>query len=388
MHIKRLLSGSLAAMMVATSFNVPINVKAAEVPDTEPAAGLEENQELPSSDAEIPVDDDTNVVVEEPAEEPEVVTPEAEVEAPVEETTEETPAEELVVEEETAEQEVVGDDDPIVQYNVTFDSNGAKADTREDSEKTFQSSASTLGEVTLVTDLSEITPPDNKYFAGWGDAADSTTPVEDAEGKVTVSANKTFYAIWKDVTITPVLTGENDSHEVTYSAAAQKATFAVKKGKDDITGTAIAYQKKGSSGEYASDESVINAGEYKAVLSKAADTSTGVGAISSEFEYKIVPKAVAQEDGAVTFTFADGTAKDGDDYILTYEWSTGDNPTKSAKKIEPSTVVVKVGETPLTADVVTAIVGHIPSIWTNVGFSVIIPHFNLSNDLLILTPPR
>ncbi|WP_458458068.1 hypothetical protein [Pseudobutyrivibrio sp.] len=48
MHIKRLLSGSLAAMMVATSFNVPINVKAAEVPDTEPAAGLEENQELPS----------------------------------------------------------------------------------------------------------------------------------------------------------------------------------------------------------------------------------------------------------------------------------------------------------------------------------------------------
>ena len=100
MHIKRLLSGSLAAMMVATSFNVPINVKAAEVPDTEPAAGLEENQELPSSDAEIPVDDDTNVVVEEPAEEPEVETPEAEVEAPE--------AEALEVEE-TEEETVVGD---------------------------------------------------------------------------------------------------------------------------------------------------------------------------------------------------------------------------------------------------------------------------------------
>lgn len=99
MHIKRLLSGSLAAMMVATSFNVPINVKAAEVPDTEPAAGLEENQELPSSDAEISLDDETNVVVEEAAEEPEVVAPEAE---------EETPTDELVVEEETAAQDVVG----------------------------------------------------------------------------------------------------------------------------------------------------------------------------------------------------------------------------------------------------------------------------------------
>ena len=283
MHIKRLLSGSLAAMMVATSFNVPINVKAAEVPDTEPAAGLEENQELPSSDAEIPVDDDTNVVVEEPAEEPEV-----EVVTPVEETTEETPAEELVVEEETAEQEVVGDD--VAEFNVTFDSNGAKEDTRDAGEKTV----STVDQkVTLSTSeiFTKVTAPDNKYFVGWGESADSTTPIAGSGEQITVDSDKTLYAIWKDFTITPVLTGENASHEVVYSAAEQKATFTVKLGESSIQPEALTYSylKKGSDG-YKEATEVKDVGDYKVVLSKDADKAAGWGAISSEFEYKIVPR--------------------------------------------------------------------------------------------------
>lgn len=345
MHIKRLLSGSLAAMMVATSFNVPINAKAAEVPDTEPAAGLEENQELPSSDAEIPVDDDTNVVVEEPAVEPEV-----EVVTPVEETKEETPAEELVVEEETAEQEVVGDDE-VTEFNVTFDSNGAKEDTRGASEKTVQTEGQKIS-LSTTDFLAKVTAPDNKYFAGWGATADSTDPVANAGAEVEVTTDKTFYAIWKDLAITPVLTGENASHEVVYSAEEQKATFTVVKGETGITGTTTSYKQKGNNGTYEDVTEVKNVGDYKAVLSKDADKADGLGAISAEFEYKIVPKAVAQADGEVTFTFAEEPAKDGDDYILTYEWSTGDTPTKSAKKIEPSAVVVKDGDTPLTADVV------------------------------------
>ena len=40
---------------------------------------------------------------------------------------------------------------------------------------------------------------------------------------------------------------------------------------------------------------------------------------------------------------------------------------------------------PLTADVVTASVGHIPSIRTKIGFSVIRPFFNLSPQLFIST---
>ena len=42
---------------------------------------------------------------------------------------------------------------------------------------------------------------------------------------------------------------------------------------------------------------------------------------------------------------------------------------------------------PLTADVVTARVGHIPSISTKVGFSFTIPLYNLSIDSFITIPP-
>lgn len=206
MHIKRLLSGSLAAMMVATSFNVPINVKAAEVPDTEPAAGLEENQELPSSDAEIPVDDDTNVVVDEPAEEPEV-----EVVTPEEETTEEAPAEELVVEEETAEQEVVGED------NITALTNENTTITVEDLTYTGSTltPALTVNVTGVETALTEGSDFDAKYYKGKVeniDAPGDEAPVLAAgkytviiEGKASGEENKTGYSgkVKQEFTVAP-----------------------------------------------------------------------------------------------------------------------------------------------------------------------------------------
>lgn len=218
MHIKRLLSGSLAAMMVATSFNVPINVKAAEVPDTEPAAGLEENQELPSSDAEIPVDNDTNVVVEEPAEEPEVevVTPEAE--APVEETTEEAPTEELVVEEESGGAVLRGEED--IPFTYIYDYNGGTASSADPPWKSNTSTipggeSSTIIGLTNPSELETELTKDGYTLVGWskspGDNYSSllTDSDSDADDGITVTVNKddlvdgdsgkeiTFYAVWQ-----------------------------------------------------------------------------------------------------------------------------------------------------------------------------------------------
>jgi hypothetical protein len=54
-----------------------------------------------------------------------------------------------------------------------------------------------------------------------------------------------------------------------------------------------------------------------------------------------------------------------------------------------TTVVESPIPIPLIAEVVTARVGHIPSIRTKIGFSVIIPFFNLSPQLFIFNyPPK
>ena len=50
-------------------------------------------------------------------------------------------------------------------------------------------------------------------------------------------------------------------------------------------------------------------------------------------------------------------------------------------------VVVSPMPSPFMAEDVTARVGHIPSIITKVGFSVIIPFFNLSVQELMSLPP-
>ncbi|MBQ6462324.1 MAG: InlB B-repeat-containing protein [Pseudobutyrivibrio sp.] len=301
MHIKRLLSGSLAAMMVATSFNVPINVKAAEVPDTEPAAGLEENQELPSSDAEIPVDDDTNVVVEEPAVEPEVVTPEAEVEAPVEETTEETPAEELVVEEETAEQEVVGDAPTQITVTVSF------ADGVEGEEITVPDAKTVTANVTDATatgtlDLSEVTAPvrSGYAFAGWkvGDTdevltSDETyTYTKTGVGEETAATDSvTLTAQWTAKTSISSYTVEVG--ELVYDGTAKVPEVTVKNGEEpvDPENYDIAVYDKATVQENETalgENKVEDAGDYHVIVT-AKDSSNYTGkteAVSFKVEKK------------------------------------------------------------------------------------------------------
>jgi len=100
MHIKRLLSGSLAALMVASSFNVPV-VRAAE---DEPTEVVEEAKVDTSGDDDVIVDDVPEVETEKTTEvsEPEEIT------GLVEETGDESANEEaLVVEEDAEEQKVV-----------------------------------------------------------------------------------------------------------------------------------------------------------------------------------------------------------------------------------------------------------------------------------------
>ncbi|MBE5918841.1 MAG: hypothetical protein E7272_03260 [Pseudobutyrivibrio ruminis] len=351
MHIKRLLSGSLAAMMVATSFNMPINVKAAEVPDTEPAAGLEENQELPSSGAEIPVDDDTNVVVEEPAEEPEVVTPEAEVvtpeaEAPVEETTEETPAEELVVEEETAEQEVVGEAPESIEVTVSF------ADGVEGEDIAVPAATTITAEVAEATasgtlDLSTITtnnPPvrEGYTFAGWkvGDtatvlAAGGTYTYEKTEvGDETAATDSvTLTAQWKvDISKLDI---ELNGAALTFDNTDQIADVTIKSAK--LNGVALGEAELDKLQlEFFSDEAcktqaseLINKGDYFVKVSSTDAGYTG----SKKIKVTISAKELTAEDVVLTVSGSDsGTEEAG--FNLFYETADAEATETEAAKVE------------------------------------------------------
>lgn len=295
MHIKRLLSGSLAAMMVATSFNVPINVKAAEVPDTEPAAGLEENQELPSSDAEIPVDDDTNVVVEEPAEEPEVEVVTPEEETPVEETTEETPAEELVVEEETAEQEVVGTVEPVT-FTVKFNATGADAETVptditnaqytpavEDDPETEEVDETAV-EVPYSLAAPSQTPTKTGFtFKGWSkteSGAIVTFPLSVGSSDLTGTDEKVFnlYAIFEATeTKVDISTLDIEFKPAVYTGSAITPVIkSVKKGEQtfDVEDFNFKVYETAAKAETELDEDAanpINAGKYYVVVSSTAE---------------------------------------------------------------------------------------------------------------------
>ena len=346
MHIKRLLSGSLAAMMVATSFNVPINVKAAEVPDTEPAAGLEENQELPSSGAEIPVDDDTNVVVEEPAEEPEVVTPEAEVvtpeaEAPVEETTEETPAEELVVEEETAEQEVVGA--TSAKLTLHFEGNGATLDTTKFADVVGEEASADEGTVTPTATIPNEDPVREGYvFKGWKLTKKGEASVDDGE-VFNKGAAVTADAITEDVTYTLTaqwavdiskLDIELNGAALTFNNADQKASVTIKSAK--LNGVALDETELGklnislhSDADCTSEPltELKNKGEYYAKVSSAD---------AGYSESKIIPvvvsaKELTAEDVVLSGTGADdGTEATG--FNLFY--ATAEDVASDSEKVE------------------------------------------------------
>lgn len=283
MHIKRLLSGSLAAMMVATSFNVPINVKAAEVPDTEPAAGLEENQELPSSDAEIPVDDDTNVVVEEPAEEPEV-----EVATPVEETTEETPAEELVVEEETAEQDVVKLDASTAKLTVIFDFDGGTTSTDLTDSRLEQSvELDATEEASYAKKTAEITLPANPTKAGFifngykVEGTETVIPKTDTTYAVDINVDTsvTLKAQWTAKTSIASYTVEVG--ELVYDGTAKVPEVTVKNGEEPVApeNYDIAVYDKATVQENETalaENKVKDAGDYHVIVT-AKDSSSYTG---------------------------------------------------------------------------------------------------------------
>lgn len=323
MHIKRLLSGSLAVMMVATSFNVPINAKAAEIPDVEPEAGLEENQELPSSDAEIPVDDDTNVVVEEPAEEPEVVAPKAE-ETPSEEPTEETPTDELVVEEETAAQDVVGVEDPVYMSDltVTLSANSAEYSganlkptvTVKNEDSTVDGENYTLqykyesGEYADLTDETQFVNA-GTYTIKVNRATDSA--VISAAGEIEEKADYkevTFTITAKDITSTAVISGIESVIDYTGSGITPSIVVkATTEGEALTLGTDydLAYKYKAeSAAEYADATEIKEAGFYQVIATFKGNYS---GTKTVEFEVaRQVTVTFKANDGAET---ADKTQK-------------------------------------------------------------------------------
>ncbi len=283
MHIKRLLSGSLAVMMVATSFNVPINAKAAEIPDVEPEAGLEENQELPSSDAEISLDDETNVVVEEVAEEPEVVAPEAE-ETPSEEPTEETPIDELVVEEETAAQDVVGETPTAITVTVSFADGVEGEDIAVPDAATVNAAvAETTASGTL--DLSTITtnnPPvrEGYTFAGW----------KVGETETVLAAGETYTYTKTDV---GAETAATDSVTLTaqWTAKTSIASYTVEVGELVYDGTERVPVVTVKNGETTLDSENYNIAVYAKATVQEAETALTDNKVKDAGDYHVIVTA-------------------------------------------------------------------------------------------------
>ncbi|SFH99127.1 Listeria/Bacterioides repeat-containing protein [Pseudobutyrivibrio sp. OR37] len=338
MHIKRLLSGSLAVMMVATSFNVPINAKAAEIPDVEPEAGLEENQELPSSDAEISLDDETNVVVEEAAEEPEVVAPEAE------ETPSEEPTEELVVEEETAAQDVVGETPTAITVTVSF------ADGVEGEDIAVPAATTITAEVAEATasktlNLSTITtnnPPvrEGYTFAGWkvGEtetvlAAGGTYEYTKTEvGEETAATDSvTLTAQWKvDISKLDI---ELNGAALTFDNTDQIAGVTIKSAK--LNGVALGEAELNKLQlEFFSDEAcetqaseLINKGDYFVKVSSTDAGYTGF----KKIKVTISAKELTAEDVVLSVTGEDaGTEATG--FNLFY--ATAEDVASDSEKVE------------------------------------------------------
>jgi len=216
MHIKRLLSGSLAALMVASSFNVPV-VRAAE---DEPTEVVEEAKVDTSGDDDVIVDDVPEVETEkttevsEPEETP--VVEEPAVEAASEETTPE------VVVEEAGEQEVVGAETDI-NVAITFDTKDGGTATGGSSTVTKAADATSI-EVTLPTGGVEKT---GYTLTGWTTEENGTTPLEvtnENKVEIGVEANAetaTLYAIWAENQVTVTYDGNNAATGSTGSTVAK-----------------------------------------------------------------------------------------------------------------------------------------------------------------------
>ena len=225
MHIKRLLSGSLAALMVASSFNVPV-VRAAE---DEPTEVVEEAKVDTSGDDDVIVDDGSEEKTEETTEvsEPEEtpVVEEPAVEAASEETTPE------VVVEEAGEQEVVGTETEYT-FTLTLNANGGKIDGSD--TKTLE--AVTIDDSTGASvNISGNTPVREGYtFKGWAEASDATTAAFDKDATTypktfteAPTENKigTLYAVWAENKITVKYDENNTLSEDAGSTADTEATY-------------------------------------------------------------------------------------------------------------------------------------------------------------------
>ena len=227
MHIKRLLSGSLAALMVASSFNVPV-VRAAE---DEPTKVVEEAKVDTSGDDDVIVDDgseketeettevsepEETPVVEEPAVEPSAEAASEEV-APVETTPE-------VVVEEATEQEVVGDETDIT-VAITFNTKDGGTATGGSSTVTKAADATSI-EVKLPTGGVEKT---GYTLKGWS-ATDGGTALSETDGKVNLTVDAaattaTLYAVWAENKITVKYDKNNTLSEDVGSTADTEATY-------------------------------------------------------------------------------------------------------------------------------------------------------------------
>ncbi|WP_458458067.1 InlB B-repeat-containing protein [Pseudobutyrivibrio sp.] len=234
--------------------------------------------------------------MEEPAVEPEVVTPEAEVvtpeaeeEAPVEETTEETPAEELVVEEETAEQDVVGVAPESIEVTVSFVDGVEGEDIAVPDAKTVTANVAEAT-ATGTLNLSEVTAPvrSGYTFAGWkvGEtetvlAADGTYTYTKTEvGEETADTDSvTLTAQWTAKTSIASYTVEVG--ELVYDGTAKVPEVTVKNGEEPVASANydIAVYDKATvqENETALEENKVkDAGDYHVIVT-AKDSSSYTG---------------------------------------------------------------------------------------------------------------
>lgn len=327
MHIKRLLSGSLAALMVASSFNVPV-VRAAE---DEPTEVVEEAKVDTSGDDDVIVDDVPEVETEkttevsEPEETP--VVEEPTVEAASEETTPE------VVVEEAGEQEVVGDPLPesSAKLTVHFNLDGGKiGELTEQADITKDVTLAATAEASYAAVPAEINLPANPTkegytFAGWQEgtktalATDAKTYSKDINADTEVTLNATWEAVVAKTEVSKLnfvsngvrYTGEDLTTSLQDSS---HAVISAKNGEADVVipdNFVLKVVKNKAGDDFGPDDNkeVKNVGTYFLKVTAKADSNfTG----STVVEVKVLPMVVVvkfgddKPDEETTHTAVDG----------------------------------------------------------------------------------
>ncbi|SOC04020.1 FN3 associated domain-containing protein [Pseudobutyrivibrio ruminis] len=302
MHIKKLLSGSLAGLMIASSINVPM-VQAGEVDET---TVIETPTETAEEDETIPVEEsDDVVVVDEPTVEE---TPVVEQQEAVTQETQEESADIQAVEEEQT-QEVVNESEAV---ELTADMVTLSADTAVYSG-TDQKPSVTIDDATESTD----------YTVEWKKGEETVTELVDAGTytlTVTPIAESTALkgsAVNKEFTIT-AKTLENavvNVSDITYGDAAPEVI--VKDSSEETAATVdasnytLTYKYKATEqGEFSEIEAakIKNAGIYQVTATFNGNYSgTAVGT------FNINEKEITADDitiaGSTVLTYKDGEAQ-------------------------------------------------------------------------------